>query len=55
MALSLRRSFLLTFTAVAGLSASGALAADVPVDATATKKKTLVKTKQLRPSLRRLW
>lgn len=49
MALSLRRSFLLTFTAVAGLSASGALAADVPVDATATKKKTLVKTKQASP------
>ncbi len=49
MALSLRRSFLLTFTAVAGLSASGALAANVPVDATATKKKTLVKTKQASP------
>ena len=46
MALSLRRSFLLTFTAVAGLSASDAFAASVPMDETATKKKALSKTGQ---------
>ncbi|WP_235075492.1 TonB-dependent receptor plug domain-containing protein, partial [Asaia sp. SF2.1] len=31
---------------MAGLSTSAAMAATVPMDATATKKKTLVKTKQ---------